>query len=51
MQGPEDHNAEFLDTVVLDLEIQGALSPLDYDGGTTDVLCEEMLRLIQQELE
>lgn len=50
MQEPEDNEA-FLDTMVLDVDIEGAAALYDFDGEDTAVLDEDVLRRIQQELD
>lgn len=50
MNHPQDSDLEFLDTVVLDLDIESRLAE-EYDGGNTDVLSDEMLRLIERDFE
>jgi hypothetical protein len=51
MQGPQEADLEFLDTVVLDMDICSGLDASDYDGGETDVLSEEMLRMLQRDFD
>jgi len=47
----QDGDLEFLDTSVLDFDIEASLADEEYDPDSTDVFSEEMLRILERDFD